>query len=178
MNRKQVLKNVKRKKKEKSVVENEDYLNGFVGTIGLIIVLLIIGYLIIGIFVTKTITFGNKEEEETNEVIIDNTTILAGQILDQKEDDYYVLIYSFDDDRMLLRDWADLFLSDEEFSTIYLVDSDNKLNASYITTEESNMNPTNYSDLKVKSPTLIRVQNKKIIEYLEGETNIIEFFKG
>ena len=93
MNRKQVLKNAKNKKKEKINNEEENYFNRLVGILAFTLIIIILGYLFIGIFVNKTITFGDKKDKEETEVTIDNTTILAGEIFDQKEDSYYVLIF-------------------------------------------------------------------------------------
>ena len=177
MNRKQVLKNQKKKKREKNIIEEENYFSRFISTLLLIIVLLVVGYLVIGIFFTKTIKFGkDKEEEETKEVTIDNSTILASQIFDQKEDEYYVLIYNVSEDKMTLKDWSSLYSEKEDSKKIYVVDSSKKINNKYLTTEEGNRSPSSYDDLKIKSPSLIKINNKKVESYFEGEKEIIEEF--
>ena len=63
-------------------------------------------------------------------------------------------------------------------ATIYKVDSKSKFNANYLTDDNSNTNPSSYSDLKVKSPTLIKINNKKVSEYIEGEDSIKDYFKN
>ena len=42
-------------------------------------------------------------------------------------------------------------------------------NKKYKTDGESNKNPMNVSDFKINGITLIKVENKKIVEYIEGE---------
>ena len=44
--------------------------------------------------------------------------------------------------------------------------------------ENSNKNPTSYSDLKVISPTLIKIDNKKVTSYIEGEDAIKDVLKN
>lgn len=177
MNRKQILKNAKKKNKEKKIVEEDNYVSRFVGTIGLIIIVLVIGYLIFGIFINKTITFNKEKEEEKEEVTIDNSVILVGQLLDQKESDYYVLIFDEKNDKMTLNSWKNLYKEKEGALAFYTVDSKDQLNRSYIVTDGSNKEAKSYSELKIKSPTLIRVQNKNIVGYFEGAEEIIEILK-
>ena len=178
MNRKQVLKDMKKKKKQEKRVEEENYVNRFIMTIGILLIILIAGYLIIGIFVNKTISFNKEDEEEKEEVKIDNTTILAGEIFDQKEEEYYVLVYDTTDTKSILPNWKSNYEGSENTLTVYVVDSSKKLNANFIVDKNSNTNPTSYSNLKIKSPTLIKIKNKEVIEYTEGEEAIKNIFKN
>ena len=60
---------------------------------------------------------------------------------------------------------------------IYIVDISNALNNSFIVEKDSNPNPTGYDDLKIKSPTLLKIENKAVVEYVEGSENIENVFK-
>ena len=177
MNRKQVLKDMKKKKKEDRPVEDGNYVNRFVFTIFILLIVFIIGYLLVGIFINKTITFGKKDKEEKEEVTIDNNTILAGQIFDQANDEYYVLVYDKSDTNDMLGKWKNTYTNKENALTVYEVDSKEKLNSNYIVDKESNNNPTGYSDLRIKSPTLIRIKDKQVAEYIECEEEIKTIFK-
>ena len=66
---------MKKNKKNAKVVEEDNLVSRFIFTIGIVLVVLIAGYLFIGTFVTKTLF--NKTKEEKQEVTIDNNTILA-----------------------------------------------------------------------------------------------------
>ena len=167
---------MKKNKKKEAIVEEENYVNRFIFTIFILLIVFLAGYLIIGIFVNKTITFGNKEEKK-EEVTIDNNTILAGQIFDQKKDEYYVLVYDVSDTNSILTTWKGSYSGKENALPVYVVDSSVKLNANYIVEKDSNKNPTGYADLKIKSPTLIKVSGKKVTEYTEGEEEIKNIFK-
>lgn len=176
MNRKQVLKDMKKQKKNYQMDEEQNYLSRFVLTLGLIIILLIALYLIVGIFVTRTIDF-KKKEETKEEVTIDNSTILMGEIFNQKESDYYVLIYDKNDEKSSIDKFLSLYNGKSDKIKIYTVDSSLSFNSKYIVEKDSNKNPTSYEDLKVISPTLIKIENKKVTEYYEEFDSIKEILK-
>lgn len=178
MNRKQVLKDMKKKKKEKNFEEETNYVNRFILYLLIFLIILIIGYLIIGIFVNKTISFNKKDTKETSEVTIDNKTILAGEIFDQKEDEYYVLVYNKNEENSILGTWKGAYSGKENALKIYEVDSETKLNGNFIVKENSNKDAQSYSELRIISPTLIKINNKKIVEYIEGEEQIKNIFKN
>lgn len=140
--------------------------------------MLIRSYLFIGIFVTKSINFGKKDKEEKEEVTIDNTTILAGEIFDQKEEEYYVLVYNASEEKNILTSWKGVYSGKSGSLKVYVVDSSKKLNGNFIVEKDSNPSATGYDDLKIVSPTLIKVNNKAISEYTEGEEAIKNIFKN
>lgn len=178
MNRKQVLKDMKKKKKEKNFEEETNYVSRFILYLLIFLILLIIGYLIIGIFVNKTISFNKKDTKENSKVTIDNNTILAGEIFDQKEDEYYVLVYNKNEENSILGTWKGVYSGKENALKIYEVDSETKLNGNFIVKENSNKDAQSYSELRIVSPTLIKINNKKIVEYIEGEEQIKNIFKN
>ena len=175
-NRKQVLKDMKKQKKNYELDEEQNYLSRFIMTIGLIILLLIALYLIVGIFVTKTIDFSKKEEEKT-EVQIDNSTIFLSSLFDQKDESYYVLIYDKKDTTSNVEKFLSLYKNKSDALTVYTVDSSQSFNSKYIVEKDSNKDPKTIDDLKVISPTLIKIENKEVVEYNEGMDSIIEVFK-
>ena len=139
----------------------------------------ILVYFLIGVFYTKEIDFkSDKDTKSKDEVTVDNSTITLGQLFDQSQDEYYVLVYDVNDDKSIIPSWLSIFESKNSNATIYKVDSKNKFNSEFLTNENGNKNATTYSDLKVKSPTLIKINNKSISEYIEGEDNIKEYFKN
>ncbi len=179
MNRKQVLKNVKNKKKEKNNIEEENYFSRLVGILAFTLIIVILGYLFIGIFVNKAITFGKEEDKEDKEVTIDNSTILAGEIFDQKEENYYVLVMDKTDKDSLLSDWSSYYTSKNEGALkVYTVDSSLKLNGKFIVEKDSNTSPQGYDDLKIVSPTLLKIEGKHVSKYIEGEESIKKYLKG
>lgn len=178
MSKKQILKNMeKNSKNTKSKIEKDTFFK-FVTTLLVFVLIIILVYFILGVFYTKEIDFNSDDEEETEEVTIDNSTITLGQLFDQSDDEYYVLIYDVNDDKSIIPTWLSVFESNNSDATIYTVDSENKFNANYIVEENSNTSPTSYSDLRVISPTLIKITNKSVSEYIEGEDSIKDYFKN
>lgn len=176
MNRKQVLKDMKKQKKEYEATEEENYLSRFMFTIAMLIIILLVLYLVVGLFVTKTIDF-NKKEEPKETVSIDNSTILMGEIFDQKDEEYYVLVYDKTDKTSQISNYMSLYQGKENALKVYVVDSSLSFNKKYIVEKNSNKSPNGYEDLKVVSPTLIKVSNKSVTEYNEGFDSIKEIFK-
>ena len=66
------------------------------------------------------------------------------------------------------------FTNNESNPTLYTVDLSRKFNSAYIKTDEEsvNKNPTKATDLKLTNPTLIKIKDKKVIDYIEGYDQI------
>ena len=172
---KKKLKELKKQKREYENEEEKNVINRFVMTIGIVLIALVLLYLFVGIFITKTITFGNKEEvEETS--AIDTSTILASQIFEQNEEEYYVLIYNPEEKVEDLTTYISMFKKDSS-RKLYKVDSTKKFNGDYIVTKDSNKNPTSHKDLRIISPTLIKINSKNVVEYYEGFEEVKNVFK-
>jgi len=177
MDRKHALKEIKKQKRDYNEDEEKSIVSRFVMTIGLVLVALVALYLFVGIFITKTITFKEKKEEKET-VNIDKTTILASQIFDQKEEEYFVLVYNPEDKVKNIEQFLSLYNSKSDSIKVYKVDSSKKFNSNYIVEEDSNKNPSNYSELRIVSPSLIKINNKNVVEYYEGFEEVKNVFKN
>ena len=128
-------------------------------------------YLLSAIFITKEINLGSKKENNETNVQVQNN-ILAKNTFRQTEEVYYVYYYDFDNK-----------ISDIENSIgklddkVYRVNTKDALNTNYVS-EESNPSAKVLEELKVKAPTLIKVQNDEIISYFEGEDSISAFLNS
>lgn len=121
----------------------------------------------------------NNDEVETE---IQNVEILMGETFEKKDNDYIIVYYDFDD-----KIYADLYsMMVENYNSLgkevpmYKVDLSTNFSKKYMATEEevSNKAPTALSNLKVKGATLIRIQNKTVVTYLEGKDNIKSYIDG
>ena len=177
MDRKQALKEIKKQKRDFNDEEEKSFINRFIMTIGMVLIALVALYLFIGIFVTKSITFGNDKKEEKEEVSIDSSVILASQIFDQKEDEYYVLVYNPSDKVHSLEQFIALYKAKQDKITLYTVDSTKKFNSQYIVEKDSNKTPSSSEDLRIISPTLIKINSKNVTEYIEGYEEVKNVFK-
>ena len=52
------------------------------------------------------------------------------------------------------------------------------LNKNYVTEETGNKNATSIDDLKVKSPTVVKISDDKVVGYYEGRDEIISHFEA
>ncbi|MDD6879409.1 MAG: hypothetical protein PUD59_04210 [bacterium] len=138
--------------------------------IGIILILIIVYFL--GGLLTGNIKLKKDEEK----VEIQYSEILAEQTFKQPNSEYFVIFYNFDSSEKSLIDALSSDLS--TIVSIYKVDLSKKFNLSYITNEKSNKKPTSSNELKIYGTTLIRIKNGKVINYVEGLSNIKEYTLG
>ena len=177
MSKKQILKNIQKDRKDTKAKEEKDVYFKFITTLAILLILFILAYFVMGYFYTKEINFDDKKEEK-EEISIDNKTIMLGQMFDQSDKEYYVLIYDLEDEDSVIKSWVSTYESNSDAITLYKVDSTKKFNSQYIVEKDSNKSATDLSNLKVISPTLIKVSDKKITQYVEGEDDIVNILKS
>lgn len=154
--------------------ENEDTIKKYIINIISIVLIITVIYLICGLFITKEIDwFSKKEDTKESENKVTNT-ILASEIFKQSEEKYYVYFYNFDEketDGKITNIVNNI--NDEK---VYKVNTNSALNANYVS-DESNRSATSLEDLKVTTPTLIKIVNDSIEAYYEGNEIIDNFSK-
>ena len=141
----------------------------------IIAVVLLVGvvYLVVA-FINGDMKKDEGKEEEKPVVEIQNEKILGSSIFTKADKEYFVLVY---DGSSV---WADFYVmmyenyksvENEDKLPMYWVDLSDGLNADIVAKpeEESNPQATKYSELRIKTPTLIRVKEGKIRRYYEGE---------
>jgi len=172
-----MLKNIQKETKNNKPEEEKDNSFKFITTLAVLLILFILSYFLIGYFYTKEINF-SKEKEKKEDINIDNDTIMLGQLFDQSDNEYYVLIYNPEDKVSSISSWLGSYQSGSDNTKLYKVDSTKGFNAKYIVKKDSNKQATNVNELKVIEPTLIKVSNKSIADYIEGEDGIVKILKG
>lgn len=159
---KKIQKNIKNnitKKKEEYPVKNQ------IMTLAKVITAILITSFIISVIVSLTNKTYTLEEEKE---IVQNE-ILAGQTFNRKDETYYVAFYEFNSDEDL-----ESTISNIENQKIYKVDLSNKMNQSIIS-DTSNKKATTIDELQINGPTLIKITNEKITDYIEGYDNITTY---
>lgn len=115
-----------------------------------------------------------KDDKTTEETITYNEAIV-GNSLTLSTDKYYVLFYDAKSDIAGYFDsWQDAYITAASTPKLYYVDLSKTINKKYVTTEDSNSNPTKGSEFKIKNGTMIIVENGKIINYIENLQEIYQ----
>lgn len=163
LRRKQAKKDGKSLKKEEIIEEKQ--LKKYAIIIIAIIAVFTIIYVLSSIFITKDFNWFTKKESEkaTEEKTKDD--ILASEIFKQSEEEYYVYFYDFNEKESVITETVFARLT---YSTVYEVNTTSVMNANYVS-DTSNKKAKKLSDLKVISPTLIKISNGEIVEYYEKE---------
>lgn len=168
-NSKKVLKQVRENNNKKVLKETSmspEVKQAIIILISVIVICLLV-YFVTAI-VKGEIKFGSSKKE-TPETEIQYQEILAGETFNKPDSTYYVLFMNFQDAKLTpLMSLVDTYTSKENASYVYYVDLEKGFNTPFATTEESNKDVTAAKDLKVKSPTLIKISNKQNVEYIEG----------
>ena len=171
MSKRSIKKSIDRKQKgnnknSKNYYNDEAKKLGII--IGVILLIFIVAYLIIGIFVTKEIKWFQGDNEKVT--TIQYKEILAGETFNQNKENYYVIFTDSDDFNYPV--YETLATNNKN---VYLVDLSNALNSSYIS-EQTNPNVQKASDLKVQKDTMIKIENKTNTLYIESKDEILTRF--
>ncbi|MBQ6497812.1 MAG: hypothetical protein IJI58_03760 [Bacilli bacterium] len=168
----------KEQKKKKEVVEevkvtSDSILNKII--IGLMVICLLGLFYLLTIYITNKHTDKSDTEEtsEKSSVSINYDEILIGKTFSMKDNDYIVVLY--DPSVSGVADAISSYKNKEDHKPIYYVNMTNTFNKKYTTTEESNKAPSKASELSINGPTLIRITDGNLIEYLEGEEAITNY---
>lgn len=141
-----------------------------------VIVFLLLFYLLTLYITNKNSEDETKDDTEKTEVTISYDNIPLGRSFSMSDDDYYVIYYDVDDEDTAdtYKDLISTYNGKEEHLKIYTVNMGNGVNKKQATTEESNKNPQNASELTINGPTLIKYSGHAVSEYYEGKDSITE----
>ncbi len=166
------------KKKEKVVVENNEFTNLI--KIVIIVTAIFLAFYLITYLVAKN--KANKKQDtdkDTAEVSIQYDEILISNLLKQKNSEYYVLAYDAKD---VYYDTYNTYLTTytgkNDTLRVYKSILTNGFNKSYYDADaESKTDISSIDELKLNSSTLIRVKDGKIDAVYEGHDAIVTQLK-
>ena len=152
--------------KNNSEIENEVYK--FIKILVAVVIIVLGLYF----FTNKFVTNNNGTKSNSQEGVISSNNIIVGSLLNRPYDSYYVLAYkSKDNDAAIYETYIGVYETKENALRIYVIDLDNELNKDFYQ-EKGNKNAKKIEDLKISSPTLIKVSHKSISKYIEGKDAI------
>lgn len=174
------------KKKDKKELEKIEKVGRFEGDIidKIYVVLGVIIFFCLFSLLTLYITKKNSDNENANqniseEAVIGYDDIVIGRSLSMDDKEYLVIYYDKSDEE-IASTYSSLiseYKAKEDHLTIYRVDMGSSFNKSYVTDGDSNKNPESLKDMAINGPTLIKVTDGAVVEYIEGEEEITEFLK-
>jgi hypothetical protein len=112
---------------------------------------------------------------EISESTISYEDILYSKVFDMNDSEYYVIFSKFDNSEYNIYIY-NLLKNYSKDIKIYKVDLSDGLNKGVIS-DTSNKKATKASQLKINTDTLIKIKNKKIVKYIEGDEAIGEELK-
>jgi len=171
--------NKKKGKNVKEVIQVEDRsqkeVYKMIKILIIVLIVLVLIYLLVSIFITKEITFGNRNNNEGGSFVnVNSSNILASEIFRQKEEKYYVYFYDFKSD---IADIESAIVTKLTNQKVYRVDTSSGFNSKYVS-EVGNSNVQKVEDLKVVVPTLMLIENDIVIGYVDGEEAIVNYIDG
>ena len=180
------LKRKQAKKEGKSLVEDNIKKNEnpysdiykLLKTFGILLVIVIGIHFFTALVITKEIEWFTewfKKDEEKVPTTVANS-ILANDIFKQSEEEYYVYFYDFDEKDT---DLTYLVNGMTENIKVYKVNTKDGFNSNYVTEEEmGNTQAKSLEELKVITPTLIKISGNTIVEYYETSDRIKEYLEN
>lgn len=151
------------KRIEEAISEDSNFMDKFFVVAG--VILFILCFYILTVYITNNNKTATDEEEEV--IGISKDKIILGRSLSMSKDDYLVVYYNSGDEAI-----EGIISGYSGELSIYKVDMSSAFNKKYATDGESNKNPSKVSEFKINGPTLIKVSNKKVADYIEGEEAI------
>ena len=112
----------------------------------------------------------NANNNTNTNVTISYDTLNVGMIFNRPYDEYYVIAYdSTLDDAMYYSTLITNYSKKEDAIKIYYCDLSKKVNESYKTKDGSgNSKATSVQELSFGDVTLLKIRNKKIVNYIEN----------
>lgn len=119
----------------------------------------------------------DKNDDESLETAIQYEEILAGSSLTMNDSEYLVVYYDFSDAGLSELSSAISSYNSIGSLRIYTVDMSNGFNSKYVSSDKSNVEPESAKDLLINGPTLIKISDGKVAEYIEGTDEVINYLK-
>ncbi len=176
--------NRKSRRKNKVDRENEKILetvSSFDADYKKIIIVAGVVIIIFGLFYFLTVyvldnDIDISQKKYTTETAISYSEIVAGRSFSMPEKEYLVLYYDRSNSELLSTFSSSVsnYKSNDNNLTLYYVDMSNAMNSKYVS-DKSNWKPTSVSELAINGPTLIHYNKGKVVDYIEGMTEVNEY---
>ena len=142
------------------------------------IVLFFLAFYFLTLYITHKNSEPNKSDSDAVETNFSYDEILLGRSLSMDKDEYYVIFYDSSDEEVssTCSELVSTYRANTG-NTLYFVDMHDGFNSSHSTDGESNKNPSSASELSINGPTVIKISNKQVVDYVEGLNEVSEYLK-
>ena len=131
----------------------------------LIFIILGIVIIIVGLYFLTARSINRKNALPEPE--FDYTVCTVGTMFIRPYDEYYVFLYSSENENASkYSELTKTYAKKDNALKVYNVDLNSNLDSKYLS-DNSNNNPTNPSEVKIKDSALIKIKNGKVAEYYE-----------
>ena len=176
MNRKEKRRDKSNRKIYRNVDNENSELNSMIKIFVGVLVVFFAVYFAYGIYNGD---FSSKPTNDTDsEVQFQDVNILAGTTFSIDKEEYYVMYYDFKGNSAnVMRLLYDGHANSTDDVKMYLVDLASNFNKPYLLEEDGklNTNPKNIGELKVVSPTLIKIKNNKVEKFITGDEEVSKY---
>ena len=155
-------------KTDKYISEESREVRNFVIILMGIIIIVLIVYGVSRIFIKEESPIPERTVQAGK---IDYDKISIGTLLNRNNSEYYVALYDAEEPKAVTYSAViTKYLENEDAIKVYFCDLSNPLNSDYYVGEDGTTNPDaqDISQLALGDLTLIKVENGKIVKYLEG----------
>lgn len=147
-----------------------EFKNGVI--IAVVIVLIFVGAYFATVYLTNKGNLSDYEPSKAGEAVITHDNINIGMVFNRSDDEYYVAFEDFGDkNKTAFYELIKKYSSNEKALPIYKVDMNIGYNSKY-KSEKSNEDVNDVEDLKIKTPTLIKIENGKNVLYIDNLEDI------
>ena len=174
--------NKQKTKKINEEIETDTFSLAKKGIVAVIVLFIFFSFYILTLYITSkhseedASTNYQESEEQSSTTSTSYDDIMLGRSLSMADEDYFVLCYDKTADNA--SDFSTIinnYTSLDDHLDIYSVDLSSSFNKKYLTEGESNKNPTDTSSFAINGPTLFKVSNHSVVDYIEGEEEISNY---
>lgn len=179
MKRKEQLKRQKLEKKYNKDISTNPELETVLKIFIWLLIITGISYFIVATVRGEINLFGkNNDTIKDNSNQIQYEEIIAGETFNKTDADYMIVYLSFTSDvatTMLAA--VDSYKAKTDAVPIYIVDMDKGFNKNYVSTDVNNVVYGEIENLKIVTPSIIRIKDKKVTVNETGYAKITEILK-
>lgn len=175
--------NKQKTKKINEEIETDTFSLAKKGIVAVIVLFIFFSFYILTLYITSkhseedaSTNYQEPEEQSSTTTSTSYDDIMLGRSLSMADEDYFVLCYDKTADNA--SDFSTIinnYTSLDDHLDIYSVDLSSSFNKKYLTEGESNKNPTDTSSFAINGPTLFKVSNHSVVDYIEGEEEISNY---